>query len=36
MPNAGEKAEPARRVTASSFKGNEVRDGRGHIAKGKK
>jgi hypothetical protein len=37
LPNAGEKAEPAKRVTASNFKGNEVRDGRGNVAaKGKK
>jgi hypothetical protein len=36
-PQAGEKAEPGKRVTASQFKGNEVRDGRGHVAaKGKK
>ena len=36
LPKAGEKAEPAKRVTASNFKGNEVRDGRGNVAKGKK
>jgi hypothetical protein len=35
MPNRGEKAEPAKRVSAGSFKGNEQRDGRGH-AIGKK
>src|SRR5580700_8765086 len=32
MPNRGEKAEPAKRVDASHFKGNEMRDGRGHVA----
>lgn len=37
LPNAGEKPEPAKRVTAAHFKGNEVRDGRGNVAaKGKK
>jgi hypothetical protein len=36
MPKAGEKAEPAKRVNSSSFKGNEVRDGRGKVAEGKK
>src|SRR6202158_4083993 len=30
MPNPGEKAEPTRRVSKGSFKGNEERDGRGH------
>ena len=30
LPKAGEKADPARRVTAASFKGNEQRDGRGN------
>lgn len=32
VPNRGEKAEPARRVDQAHFKGNEVRDGRGHVA----
>jgi hypothetical protein len=32
MPRVGEKAEPAKRVDAAHFKGNEMRDGRGHIA----
>src|SRR5277367_2721471 len=32
LPKAGEKAEPAKRVTAAHFKGNEVRDGRGNVA----
>jgi hypothetical protein len=36
LPKAGEKAEPAKRVSAAQFKGNEVRDGRGNVAKGKK
>lgn len=35
MPNRGEKAEPARRVSKESFKGNEERDGRGHTTEGK-
>jgi hypothetical protein len=30
MPQRGEKAEPAKRVDAAHFKGNEMRDGRGH------
>jgi hypothetical protein len=32
MPQRGEKAEPAKRVDAAHFKGNEMRDGRGHVA----
>jgi hypothetical protein len=32
MPNRGERAEPTRRVTQGSFKGNEERDGRGHAS----
>jgi hypothetical protein len=36
MPKAGEKAEPAKRVSAANFKGNEVRDGRGHVGGGEK
>jgi hypothetical protein len=35
MPQRGEKAEPAKRVDSAHFKGNEVRDGRGHVVKGK-
>jgi hypothetical protein len=35
MPKVGEKAEPAKRVDAKHFKGNEVRDGRGHVAEHK-
>jgi hypothetical protein len=29
-PKRGEKAEPSKRVDSAHFKGNEVRDGRGH------
>lgn len=35
VPNRGEKAEPAKRVDAAHFKGNEERDGRGHATEGK-
>jgi hypothetical protein len=35
VPQVGEKADPARRVDAGHFKGNEMRDGRGHVVKGK-
>jgi hypothetical protein len=31
LPSRGERAEPSRRVDESHFKGNEVRDGRGHV-----
>jgi hypothetical protein len=31
MPNRGEKPEPARRIDQAHFKGNEMRDGRGHV-----
>jgi hypothetical protein len=31
MPKRGEKPEPSRRVNAEHFKGNEMRDGRGHV-----
>ncbi len=31
MPNRGEKAEPSKVVNTQHFKGNEVRDGRGHV-----
>jgi len=33
MPKVGERAEPARRVDAAHFHGNEMRDGRGHEVK---
>src|SRR5580700_11299650 len=36
MPKAGEKADPAKRVDAAHFKGNEERDGRGHATGGKR
>jgi hypothetical protein len=36
MPRAGEKAEPAKRVDNAHFKGNEARDGRGHVSEGKR
>jgi len=36
MPQRGEKAEPAKRVDSAHFKGNEVRDGRGHAGGGKR
>jgi hypothetical protein len=35
-PQRGEHPDEAKRVDAAHFKGNEMRDGRGHIAKGKK
>jgi hypothetical protein len=36
MPKAGEQAEEGKRVDSAHFKGNEVRDGRGHTVKEKK
>jgi hypothetical protein len=33
MPARGEKADPAKHVDAAHFKGNEMRDGRGHVVK---
>jgi hypothetical protein len=33
MPHRGDKAEASRRVDASHFHGNEMRDGRGHTVK---
>ncbi|MGD0359973.1 MAG: hypothetical protein ABSC93_03840 [Bryobacteraceae bacterium] len=36
MPHVGEKPEPAKRVDAAHFKGNETRDGRGHTVRDKK
>jgi hypothetical protein len=36
MPQRGERAEPAKRVDGAHFKGNEVRDGRGHVANEKR
>jgi hypothetical protein len=35
-PNPGDKAEPSKRVDkVAHFKGNEMRDGRGHVSEGK-
>jgi hypothetical protein len=36
MPQRGEKAEAAKRVDSSHFKGNEMRDGRGHAVNEKR
>jgi hypothetical protein len=36
MPNRGERPDPARHIDSAHFKGNEVRDGRGHVIKGKR
>ena len=33
MPQRGEKPDPAKRVNSAHFKGNEMRDGRGHVVK---
>jgi hypothetical protein len=33
MPQRGEKPEASKRVDASHFHGNEMRDGRGHVVK---
>ena len=33
LPQRGEKAEASRRVDSAHFKGNEMRDGRGHVVK---
>ena len=33
VPERGEKAVPEKRVDAAHFKGNEMRDGRGHAVK---
>jgi len=35
LPNRGERPEPGKRVDQGHFKGNEVRDGRGHVAEGR-
>jgi hypothetical protein len=36
VPQRGEKPEPAKRVDSAHFKGNEMRDGRGHTVKEKR
>jgi hypothetical protein len=33
LPARGEKADPARHIDAAHFKGNEMRDGHGHVVK---
>jgi hypothetical protein len=33
LPERGEKVEESKRVDAAHFKGNEMRDGRGHVVK---
>ena len=36
-PNPGDKAEPSKHLDkVSHFKGNEMRDGRGHVSEGKR
>jgi hypothetical protein len=35
IPKAGERADESKRVDSKHFKGNEVRDGRGHVVKEK-
>ena len=35
-PKRGEKAEPSKRVDSAHFRGNEARDGRGHVSGGKR
>ena len=36
MPKVGDKPEPSKRLDkVANFKGNEVRDGRGHVGGGK-
>jgi len=36
MPQRGEKPDPAKHVDAAHFKGNEARDGQGHVVKAKR
>jgi hypothetical protein len=36
VPERGEKAVPEKRVDTAHFKGNEMRDGRGHVVKEKR
>jgi hypothetical protein len=33
MPKRGEKADPARHIENEHFKGNEMRDGKGHVVR---
>jgi hypothetical protein len=36
MPARGEKADPKKHIETAHFKGNEMRDGRGHVVTGKR
>jgi hypothetical protein len=36
FPNRGERADPAKRVSAANFRGNEMRDGHGNVVGGKR
>lgn len=36
MPSRGEKFDPAKRVDSAHFKGNESRDGRGHVSEARR
>lgn len=36
FPARGERAERGRRINAEHFRGNEMRDGRGHVVRGKR
>jgi hypothetical protein len=36
LPKRGERADESKRVDASHFKGNETRDGRGHVVEEKR
>ena len=36
MPARGEKADPRKHIETAHFKGNEMRDGRGHVVTGKR
>ncbi len=36
MPHPGDRAEAAKRVDSAHFRGNEARDGRGHMVEGRR
>jgi len=36
LPARGERAEPERRIDGAHFRGNEMRDGRGHVVRGRR
>ena len=36
LPARGERAEPERRIEGAHFRGNELRDGRGHVVRGQR